>query len=261
MSGRNLSVLYRAQHGERPLLSAEFHAEAERDGIKRITRRECAAFAELAEALARFEHFIVTWFACGEDVGENAETLLPGINGIGRVETDEPGEPVYYLYCATTTDVTNLLALIWDKFGAITIYPARDFEWGHAYVRGAINDPSDEQRLAMDYGNRRYMKKFQEKQNWGNTLTALAGVFSDVGDFVSKLVFSKGFRRELLDEFRQKSLVMPARDLGAILSKSNYDSYAFLHMMTSHPDALDIIRDVLGRNGVEFDMKQNEKSF
>ncbi len=261
MISRKLSVSYRVRHGECPLLSAGFHAEADQDGMKPISQRECEAVAELAEALARFEHSIVVWFACDEEAEEEAETFLAGIRDIGRVEMDGPSEPVYYLYCAEKEDLANLLGLIWDHFGGIKIYPAQNAESGYAYIRRAMNDKADQQRLGMDYEKRWYIKRSRKEQRSSDALRGVVGALHDAGSFASKLFFSKGFRRELLDEFRQKSLVVPAEDLGVILCKDGYDSYAFLQIMTSHHDALEIIRDVLDRNGVDFETKQNDQSY
>lgn len=219
------------------------------------------AIAGLAEALARFKHSIVVWFACDEEEEEETETFLAGMRDIGRVEMDGPSEPVYYLYCAEKEDLADVLGLIWDNFGGLEIYPAQNVESGYAYVRSAMNDNSDEQRLGMDYENRSYFKLANQEQSSSDALEILAAALCEAGRFAGKLFFSKEFRRELLDEFRQKSLVAPATDLGVILRKENHDSYAFLHVMTSHPDALSVICDVLSRNSVEFETKQNDQSY
>lgn len=69
------------------------------------------AIAGLAEALARFKHSIVVWFACDEEEEEETETFLAGMRDIGRVEMDGPSEPVYYLYCAEKEDLAASCSL------------------------------------------------------------------------------------------------------------------------------------------------------
>ena len=169
------------------------------DGTCRLfpmTQVEAGALAEVVLATGSRKGAVLVW-ATGDD--SRFSPFLSEAHRFSVTQGDDETATVYRyaVFREDTDEIALALRTVWNSYDNLDIVPADlgSSELIAEVVEECSND-ADAARLGMDWQNRWYFRK-----NSG-CLAILGFGWSTLG-FLLKLLFSKGFRRELADPFRQ----------------------------------------------------------
>ena len=177
--------------------------------------------AELLSTMSGRRASIVAWFDT-----EDTRPLFRPVAARQLGESDPQSSTVLWRYFEEPTELVEHLPSIWKGADAVRVYPVTDQSDIERIVSPHFEDRSDEERLGLDYENKRFLKS-------ESAVIRLLGAVLHITGFIARLFSSKRYRQELMDPFRQSHLTRIVESCGAYMEKGGHDEVHVLELMTS----------------------------